>query len=783
MDNINIESVAGNSNLADWASEDTQQLLLRVALDNKKIQKQQLTSINEILKLLKKQSKIKNKGGSGSGNNDSSDRNQNKKKKDQDDSIIRNTDANKDNTKAVSLTTSALGAMAFAAGALTKLFTDTYGTYNNLIKYGAIVDAQAGEMTGNMGDLGVLMKSSGATLESLERAIVASSRAIKMYGTKAFADTIGQVSEQLYKFGFTNSESADFIAKDLESRRRAGLIGRLSDIQYHQSVVQGTKNLMRFSKILGENWESLQANADATIAGAASFQLWIRTLDPKSAERAKQSMDNVSMLFGQELGRQMADMAALDSGAIGTDKLYMSLVKGGAQDVADMMFAVSRKIRAGTLNTDSAFEELGKIAKQASNFGVINQDMLRIMTNALGEDTAEKLTAELSLLADAAENATAENQALANASNQYQETMKRLQSQFDKMFISFKGSWIKGLEEVIKSPETQAALETLFTKISGIFDSKNFQGLITGLLAALTQGVEWITKKINELVRVDEEGKSGIDRALETATTFFKTELPNMITSLTNMSSKIIGLIDRIQKDGFQSIMFGDPKYDTGTKVVTPRNIRESMYGRSAYDTVKENASNSPELRKILSEAEKTWSDPLYKSILAKQDEIPAALAETDRLIVELARENVKDREFTKMMQSTFSKMPSISELAAQYKNVATPTTVTKLKPSAVESYSAKSITSPTEAKQTVSDSSAVVNTVDPQTVTTPPAIDNTTSANTNVNQEQDKIQPLVYTLDMLAGNLQNLEAVPQLLASINSILTSMKNGQSLRTA
>lgn len=785
MDNVNIESVGGNSNLEDWASEETLQMLVRLTLDNKKLATKQATAITDILKLLKKVHKVSGGKGQQAANTqlNSALNTQQKATKAQTSATKQNTDETDKNSKQTSAATSVMGALAFAAGSLVKLFTDSYGTYNNLIKYGAIVQGQYEGLSGNFGDLGILMKSSGASLQSLEKAITSSSRAIKMFGVKTFADTVGQVSEQLYKFGFTNSESAEFIAKDLESRRRAGLINNVTNAQYQQGLMQGTRNLMKFSKILGENWESLQQDSAAALDANASFQLWIRTLGEgtKAYENAYQSAQNVSMAFGSELGSLIADMAAVDSGAIGTDKTYISLVKGAGQEVADMLFNVSRKIRGGTLSTEDSFNYLAGVAQKAKDFGVNNQQLLQVLKNSIGEDAALKVASQLSLLAESAKAAAKGGHLLAKAENEYQGSLKRIQSNFDKIFINFKGTWIKGLEEVFNSPETQTALNGLFNTISGVFNSGSFQKLVSGTLGAVTNLFEKAFKWFNDQMIVDESGKNGLERMLDSATTFFTDTFPNMVNELTIMARSVTKFIENFQKDGLMGAFLGSSEPATNstdvTKVRTKYLKNKGMFGDD-YESAQNLANSSAENKKLLKDAEKIWSDPLYKSVLDQHNYIPKQLENVDRAIVELARENIKQQQLLPNIPSA-SLFPTMSFDRQVANKMPLPGANSLLtKPSVIESYAAKNLVTPLDTKQDVAQA-------DEASKAIASASEN---IQTNVEQakatpEPDKLQPLVYTLDMLTSELQNLTLVPELLASINNVLTSIKNGQNTKMA
>lgn len=779
MDNVNIESVGGNSNLEDWASEETLQLLLRVSLDNKKLNTKQTAAVTEILKLLKKAHKQtgKNQTAANAALSNSLSANQQKATKAQTAATNDNTESKKNNTKETAIAASALGALAFATGALVKLFTNSYGTYNNLIKYGAIVQGQYEDMSGNIGDLGTLMKSSGASLDALERAITTSSRAIKMFGVKTFANTVGQVSEQLYNFGFTNSESAEFIAKDLESRRRAGVINNLTNAQYQQGLMQGTKNLMKFSKILGENWESLQQDAATALDANASFQLWIRTLNSKDAEKSLQSAQNVAMAFGSELGGLVADMAAVDAGAIGTDKTYVNLVKGAGQEVADMLFNVSRKIRDGSLGTEDSFNYLSKVAQQAKDFGINNQQLLQVLKNSMGEDAALKVSAQLFSLAESAEAAAKGGYLQAKVENEFQGSLKRIESNFDKMFNTFKGSWIKGIEQVLLSPETQKALNGLFNSVTEIFNSKSFQGIITGTLQSITGIVERTFKWINDSLKPDESGKTAIDRGLDYMASLVD-KIPTLIDELTAMSRAVIKFIEDFQKNGLMGSFLGSSSPNTEADVtrVNTTYLKNKGLFSDDFAAAQSLSTQSAENKKLLKDAEKIWADPMYKSILDQHNYIPTALKGMDRSLIELARENVKAANVQKI--PSLSMMPSMAFDAQVPNKVPLPSYAMKKPTVAIDSYAAKSLVPETKPDKTqveenakaIADASVAVQ-------------DTTEKSNTIASTEQDKLQPLVYVLDSLTAALQNLTILPDQLSSINTTLTSIKNGQNSKMA
>lgn len=778
MDNVNIDSVGGNSNLQDWASEETLQMLLRVTLDNKKLTTKQTQIATETLKLLKKVHKQPGKPTSTSAGIDTPKQTTAKKKQTQ--ATEKNTEATEKNTKETSLASTAMGALAFAAGSLVKLFTDTYGTYNNLIKYGSLVQGGLDGMSGGLGDLGVLMKASGASLSSLEKAITSSSRAIKMYGVKTFAETIGQVSEQLYKFGFTNSESAEFIAKDLESRRRAGLINNVTSAQYQQGLMQGTKNLMKFSKILGENWEGLQQDASTAIDANDSFQLWIRTLaeGSKAYENAYQSAQNVAMAFGPELGAKIAEMAAKDSGTQGTNATYMALVESAGQEVADRLWNVSRQIRNGSLSTEKSFDSLASVAKDVRNFGIKNQQQLQILKD-IGKGETLKVAASLLSLAESSEALTAEQMKSIAAENTNQEKLKRLQSQYEKMFNSFKGAWISGLDTLFNSEKTQKLINTTFSKITEFFNSESFQKMINNLFTGFTWLIEKIASGINYLFEINPEtGQTNIADMADSVKKFISEKFPTMVEELTNMARSIMSFIDDIKKGGLSSALFGVSN-GMPTQSADVTKVYPFTYDSDKLNDIRSEVEQDAEKRKLLKEAEKIWADPLYKDILNEKRFVPTSLSKPgDRDIAELARDNIKKL-------GAVGKIPNISMIPgtafdSQYSGksaINKSAQIVANAPRLIESYNAKTpVTESANKKQAEEIAKATAETTNANQVET-----TETSAKDIKAINDDKMQGLIYSLDTLTGDLQNLILVPDLLASINNVLTSIKNGQNAK--
>lgn len=513
IQDVNIESIAGNSNLSEWASEKTQSLMLKtldnlhrtITNDNKKL----------ISALIKSNSKKSGKSGKSDESKASEDLVEQKIKEKNE--TTKSTDALKKKTKSVAIAASALSGLANVAGRYIGMFAKTYQEYDSIVKSGAL-DSINNNISLGQG-IGNLMRDSNANLSALSEAFIENSRAIKIYGARPFVQTANIMRDSMYGFGMTSNDTIKFIGKNLEQQRKLGFVNRLTQNQQIVYLKNSTSALFKFSKALGISYEELLKEAEEATAGS-DFAMFLRTLG-NGAEKVKHSADIVSYSIGGSLGSVIAEFSTLREGTAGMSESFVKMQERGLGPLANEMWSLSRQVRAGTITEANAQESLNNIFKTAKNYNTDElYTMLRSVSSVLGI-SADEMFKDLSTLAQRNDALEGINFKELKAQNDQVAQMKKLQDRWNNMFVQLQASVINSFDNLFDSEKSQLGknVTDLFDKVAKFFASPDFiktiDSTISSIMAVINMAIDNFPMLVNKISSLIDKADQFIDKLNE----------------------------------------------------------------------------------------------------------------------------------------------------------------------------------------------------------------------------------------------------------------------------
>lgn len=495
-ESVNIDSIGGNSNLKAWSTEATQQKILK--------QLQTMTKLSQSQRDLMAKFVKSNSAKAGSMSSAEAkelaklERERIKQLKEEKEQRKKTKDENESASKSMGflkgtagILAAAFSGLSYAVGKFTGLFTETLDVYDNMVKYGLMTEDAMYGLSGGMSDLGKLSDAAGVSIKTLEKASTSASRAVKLYGTGTFVNTINDMKESMYGFGLTTNQFAEYLAADLEQQRRYGFITRLSEKDYQTRLARSTDTLFKFSKALGASYEELQQQASQATAGA-DFALFVRSMG-SAGEKIQESANMVSYGLGENVGKQISTLAAMDDALVQLNPTIQQLHKIGGTDLANAFIGLSRKVRAGTISQENAGQELTKFANSMGSIAdpARLQQILAIL-GVEGADAASMLgdLAGIIQSGDLLNTFTKSISEMEGANKQLAIT-KETQSKWNAIIVRMQSLFITQFDKLFSSQNAIDGINAVLDGIHRLLGSDKLKGAIDKLFNYILEGVNW----------------------------------------------------------------------------------------------------------------------------------------------------------------------------------------------------------------------------------------------------------------------------------------------------
>lgn len=545
LQDVNIESIGGNSNLSEWASEKTQELMLKsleslhktIKADNKKIIAELIKSKNSgnANKLPRPPKDDKPRR-----NNEAAESEKVADAKKEEAKETNNfIDLLKRKNKGVWLATAAISGLASVAGRYVGMFSKTITEYTSLVSYG-LMDSANGNITLGEG-MGQLMRISNANLTSLAEAFKENSQTIKIYGATPFVKTVNAVRESLYGFGMTSNDAVKFIGKNLEQQRKLGFLNRLSQNQQISYLHDSNSALFKFSKALGLSYEDLMKEAEEATAGS-DFAMFLRTLDGDLAKNVKQSADIITYGLGSGIGSVITEMATLRNGTQGMSAAFATMHERGLGPLANELWDLSRQVRNGTITQENADKQLNRIFQTAKGY---NSEELFTMLKSVGHVlgvSANEVFENLHNLAMRSEVLDKQQIAKIQAGNAQVADAMRFKDRWNNMFVQLQAAIASTFDKLLP-PEGNSPLikqltdmfDWIANKIASPEFTKGLQDFVNSIVTVVTNLASFLPGFSTKVLSW-----------LDSTTNFISDDLRPLIVDIKDIVSKIKSLIPGI---------------------------------------------------------------------------------------------------------------------------------------------------------------------------------------------------------------------------------------------
>jgi len=325
-----------------------------------------------------------------------------------------------------------------------------YGKLMNMIDTFGDVSKSGVRMEGGIGGTIQASANLNMSLSKFAEMTTQYTRTMNKVGIKGFTKTVSTMSTGMRQFGYTTSESAEFLAGYLETQRMQGVLGQQSEAQRASSAKELMKQTDELSVAFGTSKDEILSGLNKAYDDP-QIKATLRSL-PQEAQKAFRKSQVFLNAASPALASSVAEMVG--SAVPTMTSSFQTAVQAGVPGVATAMQEYAQKIKDGTETEADRRKMLQKMAH--ADVGI-----LRIQA-AAGNASAQAMLSQVMAAKEAEEQYATETPA---------EAKKRRLDQ-----------------------ETAAAVKTVREQFA-VFGDK----VMAGLLVAFPGGVENLTKKIGLL--------------------------------------------------------------------------------------------------------------------------------------------------------------------------------------------------------------------------------------------------------------------------------------------
>ena len=337
------------------------------------------------------------------------------------------------------------------------------------------------------------------------------SQSIGTYGVENFSIGVEQMYNSTKQFGVTTKEAANYFGEYLETQRKAGMLGKMTEADTRRGAQEAFKQNILMARAMKMSREDLRKQFEQAM-GDPDAQFLLNELMAKQIPNVQKNFEMLAGL-GPEFQTAAIDAAhsAAFAGTATASDSFRRLMEGGAVNTANIIAEFGSKLAAGTLTIEDVSKlqsqvQAGLLDHEADIAGILKVsqegDYARQMINSIRHisTTFDSTALETETEADRLAKIAAEFKvAFGKISGQFQslalELMNSTMFQEAMQWIATNGvkyitDFISFLRE--KIPEVRKALEGIFDFIIDVAPKlKEHWPMVVGgfgaaLLAALT---------------------------------------------------------------------------------------------------------------------------------------------------------------------------------------------------------------------------------------------------------------------------------------------------------
>lgn len=373
---VEITNVQWSGTVPQWANEKTLKQIEDYIKDHTKLSKTELKKVNKNLKELIKECK---KGGSGSDTNgatraasdledalsglDRETRETSGSMGDLDESTEKVEKKQNKYSKALGKSTTFLaGSFMKIMGQVAGMFMNQVDGYDKIYKSGLALAGSQRDSVKGLAEFAKLAIDAKLPLADLAEVSLKYNKAVHKYGIKGFAKQLDTINTGLTGYGFTISESSEFLGQYLEQSRRLGFLEKLSQAQVRKAATQAALDTVKWSQALGKSREELEAQA-SDAKGRDDIKNFVRGIaDPKLAKMVGGSIENLSKMID--------DPKVLDTmlSIIASENPYANeelnnILRSGGVELRDQFLELRDAVRSGSLTQEEAEKRIASLAE------------------------------------------------------------------------------------------------------------------------------------------------------------------------------------------------------------------------------------------------------------------------------------------------------------------------------------------------------------------------------------------------------------------------------------
>lgn len=253
-------------------------------------------------------------------------------------------------TKKLGKAGSLLGLAGNLLGRGISLYRDQVNVLRTLNEVGIVMEGTYVDVSRQLVELGM-------TTEQFEKVMTRTSGSMVTFGTRTLANVTRQTEELVggfQRFGLTQAEATEYTAELLEQQRLAGVFTARSDAQRAKAFNQSISELTAFSRILGVSREQL-LKQNTELLGQADISRRLFTMEEEERANASSSLTRMNAVLnaipgaGQEMAKLFADMSA---NIIPESSEAFQRLVAASPELAHSMAELSKKVMSGAEITD-----------------------------------------------------------------------------------------------------------------------------------------------------------------------------------------------------------------------------------------------------------------------------------------------------------------------------------------------------------------------------------------------------------------------------------------------
>ena len=269
-------------------------------------------------------------------------------------------------------------------GTATAISTEVFNTfidqgklYTDLYKSGLLFSTAQEKNVSSMGKFGTAADTIGISFGDLSNVMKNHSKVINRDGIQAFSSMANSFKKVGQEYGYTASESTEYLASYMEQQRLANTLNLMSEAQIRAGAANQMKSSMELARAFGLTTKELE-DSKSKMADSLDLQTAMASLPDNIQKQSGDLIRNMTAGFelaGGQMGSEMSNLllhAISQPTTVAGEEMFQAfnMMGVGGQEAARRMVTLAEHVRSGTATQEEAnmlMESIGKINSSMSN--------------------------------------------------------------------------------------------------------------------------------------------------------------------------------------------------------------------------------------------------------------------------------------------------------------------------------------------------------------------------------------------------------------------------------